>query len=152
MDFGHALVKLNGVQRKVAFGVMALPYSDAVLVQAFEHECAETFWEGHVQAFGFFGGVPPPHTGPLPRWGRGRRRQGAAAGGGTSAFGGCPTHWQLGSARIPKWICHERAQRAQSQASGKKTDRAGIFPPLSSLGSAPVGSLRPFAAHLRNSG
>ena len=33
MDFGHALVKLNGVLRKVAFFVMALPYSDAVFVQ-----------------------------------------------------------------------------------------------------------------------
>jgi len=58
MDFGHALVKMNGVLRKVAFLVMALPYSDAVFVQAFERECTETFWEGHVQAFGFFGGVP----------------------------------------------------------------------------------------------
>ena len=46
------------VLRKVAFFVMALPYSDAVFVQAFERECTETFWEGHVQAFGFFGGVP----------------------------------------------------------------------------------------------
>ena len=58
MDFGHALVKMNGVLRKVAFFVLALPYSDAVFVQAFERECTETFWEGHVQAFGFFGGVP----------------------------------------------------------------------------------------------
>ena len=37
---------------------VALPYSDAVFVQAFERECTATFWEGHVQAFGFFGGVP----------------------------------------------------------------------------------------------
>mgnify|MGYP003338519148 FL=1 len=58
MDFGHALVKMNGVLRKVAFFVMALPYSDAVFVQAFERECTETFWAGHVQAFQFFGGVP----------------------------------------------------------------------------------------------
>ena len=29
-----------------------------VAFQAFERECTETFWEGHVQAFGFFGGVP----------------------------------------------------------------------------------------------
>lgn len=58
MDFDHALVKMNGVLRKVAFFVMALPYSDAVFAQAFERECMETFWEGHVQAFGFCGGVP----------------------------------------------------------------------------------------------
>jgi transposase len=58
VDFGHALIKLNGQLRKVAFFVMALPYSDAVYVQAFERECTETFWEGHVRAFEFFGGVP----------------------------------------------------------------------------------------------
>jgi hypothetical protein len=27
-------------------------------VQVFERECTETFWEGHVRAFGFFGAVP----------------------------------------------------------------------------------------------
>ena len=58
VDFGYALVKMNGQLRKVAFFVLALPYSDAVFVQAFDRECTETFWEGHVQAFGFFGGVP----------------------------------------------------------------------------------------------
>ncbi|HIE86318.1 MAG TPA: transposase, partial [Gammaproteobacteria bacterium] len=44
--------------RKVPFFVMALPYSDAVFVAAFHRECTETFWEGHVRAFEFFGGVP----------------------------------------------------------------------------------------------
>jgi len=58
VDFGHAAVKVNGKLRKVAFFVMALPYSDAVYVQAFERECTETFWEGHVEGFEFFGGVP----------------------------------------------------------------------------------------------
>jgi len=58
VDFGQALIKLNGQLRKVAFFVMALPYSDAVYVQAFEREGTETFWEGHVRAFEFFGGVP----------------------------------------------------------------------------------------------
>jgi len=43
VDFGHALAKVNGQLRKVAFFVMALPYSDAVFVQAFERECTETF-------------------------------------------------------------------------------------------------------------
>ncbi|MEI7535021.1 MAG: IS21 family transposase [Verrucomicrobiae bacterium] len=58
VDFGYALVKVNGQLRKVAFFVMALPYSDAFFVRAFERECTETFWEGHVQAFEFFKGVP----------------------------------------------------------------------------------------------
>jgi transposase len=57
VDFGQALVKMNGVLRKVWFFVMALPYSDGSFVMAFERECTETFWEGHVQGFEFFGGV-----------------------------------------------------------------------------------------------
>jgi transposase len=58
MDFGYALVKMAGVLRKIAFFVMTLPYSDAFFVMAFDRECTETFWEGHVRAFEFFGGVP----------------------------------------------------------------------------------------------
>jgi transposase len=58
VDFGYALVHMNGILRKVAFFVMALPFSDALFVAAFERECTETFWEGHVRAFEFFGGVP----------------------------------------------------------------------------------------------
>lgn len=37
---------------------MALPYSDAFFLRAYERECTETFWDGHVRAFAFFGGVP----------------------------------------------------------------------------------------------
>ena len=58
VDFGYALVKMKGVLRKVAFFVMSLPLSNAMFVMAFERECTETFWEGHIRAFEFFGGVP----------------------------------------------------------------------------------------------
>jgi transposase len=58
VDFGYALVNMSGVFRKVAFFVMVLPYSDAFFVMAFERECTESYWEGHVRAFEFFGGVP----------------------------------------------------------------------------------------------
>jgi len=58
VDFGYALVNVAGRLRKVAFFVMALPHSDALFVQAFERECTETFWEGHVRGFDFFAGVP----------------------------------------------------------------------------------------------
>lgn len=58
VDFGYALVNVAGRLRKVAFFVMALPHSDALFVQAFERECTETFWEGHVRGFDFLGGVP----------------------------------------------------------------------------------------------
>ena len=58
VDFGHALVHLNGALTKCPFFVMTLPHSDAFYVQVFERECTETFWEGHVRAFEYFGAVP----------------------------------------------------------------------------------------------
>jgi len=58
VDFGHALVKFQEELIKVAFFVMALPYSDAIYVQAYPRECTETFQDGHSQAFAFFEGVP----------------------------------------------------------------------------------------------
>jgi transposase len=58
VDFGFALAIVAGQLRQVLFFVMALPYSDAFLVVVFERECTETYWEGHVRAFEFFGGVP----------------------------------------------------------------------------------------------
>jgi len=58
VDFGYALANVSGVLRKVALFIMALPYSDAFFMAAFEKECSESYWEGHVRAFEFFGGVP----------------------------------------------------------------------------------------------
>ena len=58
VDFGHALVKLDGELVMRPFFVMALPYSDAYFVQVFERESTEFVWEGHIRAFEFFGGVP----------------------------------------------------------------------------------------------
>ena len=58
VDFGYALAKISGVLRKVGFFVMVLPYSDAFFIMAFEHECTESNWKGHAQAFESFGGVP----------------------------------------------------------------------------------------------
>ncbi len=57
-DFGYALVKENGVLRKVVFFVMTLPFSDAIFLQVFERICTEVLWEAHRRAFEFFGGVP----------------------------------------------------------------------------------------------
>ena len=58
VDFGYADVVLNGETVKVALFVMTLPYSDAIHIQAFPRECTETFLEGHLRTFEFFGGVP----------------------------------------------------------------------------------------------
>jgi transposase len=57
-DFGYALARISGELRKLAFFVMVLPYSDAFFVMAFERECTESYWEGHIRAFDFLGGVP----------------------------------------------------------------------------------------------
>lgn len=58
VDFGQAVVKMGGILRKIHFFVMCLPYSDAFFIKAYDRECTETFWDGHVRAFTFFGGVP----------------------------------------------------------------------------------------------
>ena len=75
VDYGFADVLLNGELAKVALFVMTLPYSDAILIQALSVSlppsafflpdrsaasvaCTESFQEGHVRAFEFFGGVP----------------------------------------------------------------------------------------------
>ena len=57
-DFGEAKAIYRGRDIKVMFCVMSLPHSDAFFCQAFPSECTETFQEGHVRAFEFFGGVP----------------------------------------------------------------------------------------------
>jgi transposase len=57
-DFGEAKAIYRGREIKVMFCVMSLPYSDAFFCQAFPRECTETFQEGHVRAFNFFGAVP----------------------------------------------------------------------------------------------
>jgi len=58
VDYGHALVNMSGVLRKIVFFVMVLPYSDVFFIKFYERECTETFWDGHVEAFKFFSKVP----------------------------------------------------------------------------------------------
>jgi len=58
VDFGQAEVTLDGRTATVALFAMTLPYSDAMFVCAFPRECTESFLEGHVRAFDFFGRVP----------------------------------------------------------------------------------------------
>lgn len=58
VDYFHALAKVGGRLQKVAIFLMALPFSDAFFLMVTPRECTETFWEGHLRAFEFFGGVP----------------------------------------------------------------------------------------------
>src|SRR5271168_1071949 len=43
VDLGGATVRLQGQETKVAYFVMALPFSDALFCQVFPRECTETF-------------------------------------------------------------------------------------------------------------
>ena len=58
VDVGEALVNEGGHLRKVYFFALALPYSDAMFVQAFWHARTEMFWEFHRRVFEYLGGVP----------------------------------------------------------------------------------------------
>jgi transposase len=58
VDFGEAIGIIGGVECKVHFFAFDLPHSDACFVAAYPAESKEAFCDGHVKAFGFFGGVP----------------------------------------------------------------------------------------------
>jgi transposase len=57
-DFGEALVVIAGQEQKAHYFCLDLPHSDDCFVMAFPAETTEAFLEGHVQAFGYLGGVP----------------------------------------------------------------------------------------------
>jgi transposase len=58
VDFGEADGMIGGKLVRFHYFCMDLPHSDAPFVKAYPAEVAEAFCEGHVAAFGFFGGVP----------------------------------------------------------------------------------------------
>ncbi len=58
VDFGRAEVVIDGKTWFGAMFVMTLPYSDAIFIALYPKECTESFIDGHLRAFAFFGGVP----------------------------------------------------------------------------------------------
>ena len=58
VDFGEADVVIAGVRQEVQLFCMKLAYSRLPFVMAFPHQRQEAFFEGHREAFKFFGGVP----------------------------------------------------------------------------------------------
>lgn len=58
VDWGEAVVRIDGKETKVQFFSMRLNYSKVRFVMAFPFQKQEAFLEGHIQAFHFFGGVP----------------------------------------------------------------------------------------------
>lgn len=57
-DWGEAVVELAGERATVQFLALRLNHSHARFVMAFPFQKQEAFFEGHIQAFRFFGGVP----------------------------------------------------------------------------------------------
>lgn len=57
VDWGEALVRLGGVDRKVKLFYMRSKYSGKLFVQAYPAERQEMLFDGHMRAFQFFGGV-----------------------------------------------------------------------------------------------
>jgi transposase len=58
VDFGEAEVFLGGLATKVHLFCMKLAYSRQPFVMAFATQRQEAFFEGHIHAFAFFGGIP----------------------------------------------------------------------------------------------
>lgn len=57
-DWGEAMVEMAGERVVVQLFIMRLNYSHARFVMAFPFQKQEAFFEGHIQAFRFFGAVP----------------------------------------------------------------------------------------------
>ncbi len=80
VDWGEAVVIMNGQERKVHLFCMRLCHSRHTFVRAYERANMESFLDGHVRAFEFFGRVPRRLAydnlkSAVVRVGRGRDRQ-----------------------------------------------------------------------------
>lgn len=58
VDFGEADIYLNGQLERCHYFAMTLPYSNATFAKAYPFEKTESFLDGHISAFEFFGKVP----------------------------------------------------------------------------------------------
>ena len=58
MDWGEAVAEIAGERQAVQVFILRLNYSKARFAMAFPFQKQEAFFEGHIQAFHFFGGVP----------------------------------------------------------------------------------------------
>jgi len=62
VDWAEAEVEIAGQRRVVQLFILRLSYSKVRFVMAFPFQKQEAFFEGHIQAFHFFGGVPKQIT------------------------------------------------------------------------------------------
>jgi len=59
VDWGTAKIVLDGAEKSVKIFCMRSRYSGKIFVQAYPHERQEMFFNGHIRAFAYFGGVHP---------------------------------------------------------------------------------------------
>lgn len=57
-DWGEVTIILNGVETKVMLFCMRLLYSRKIFVKVFPHQRQEALFQGHADAFDYFGDVP----------------------------------------------------------------------------------------------
>jgi transposase len=57
-DWGDVTIILNGVETKGMLFCMRLLYSRKIFVKVFPHQRQEALFQGHAEAFSYFGGVP----------------------------------------------------------------------------------------------
>lgn len=57
-DWGEVIVILNGNETKVMLFCMRLLFSRKIFVKVFPHQRQEALFQGHTDAFDYFGGVP----------------------------------------------------------------------------------------------
>lgn len=58
LDWGECYAYIGGIRKKVNVFCMRLCYSCDIFVMAFYRQNEESFLEGHIKAFEFFGGIP----------------------------------------------------------------------------------------------
>jgi transposase len=58
VDFGEADIYLKGKLERCHYFTMTFPYSNATFVKAYPLERTESFLDGHISAFEFFGKIP----------------------------------------------------------------------------------------------
>lgn len=57
-DWGEVIIELNGIEIKCMLFCMRLLYSRKIFVKVFPHQRQEALFQGHLDAFNYFGGVP----------------------------------------------------------------------------------------------
>lgn len=57
-DWGEAIVRIQGISTKVMLFCIRLLYSRKIFVKVFPHQRQEALFQGHTDAFRYFGGVP----------------------------------------------------------------------------------------------